>query len=526
MSDIYNSIAAKLNYELQTKESIKQAIINKGVQVSDKLPFREYPNKIESIVTGGGFFGTITPNETIWINDQSFSMLSDVVLAENLDINDFTLSDNVEKIERIDNLNFQVILKEPLKTNDKISIETKETAYLNNNGVGNKFTKFISLPQWEDYQNDSRHMTPMRTSTGRADSWSSGTIKYTDSNGLQRIWSADSEGIINMDGFPGYAILFYNRDGSISQFWWTRCEHLEVPFTKFRGLWYQPYNVSLPNTEAEFFIFDTSYHMYIHGLKFPETTGTNRLCGITTYDCNAEKPKVSAYRKNFLNYDYEIIYDDFDFGYARQRDEDMYAKGTIDDFVTNYYLEKFNDMSEHPEYAQLVTNVKNDGGCMSIRYIEENAPIMPIYTKNGKVTSISSHGDSYFTLSGMNVMYSNRDASQYYAHIRNCKLTDMNNMRAVQFIWIGSAHWNGEIDLYWSLWFFENDGEINPETNMPYPNDAMIYVDKNSKKYATNECSFFGVNFNKVDDNSYVSFYWNKETKTYDVIYDKYRLKK
>ena len=48
------SITNKLTYLEQTKEGIKQAIINKGVSVSDSDTFRSYIDKIDSITTGGG----------------------------------------------------------------------------------------------------------------------------------------------------------------------------------------------------------------------------------------------------------------------------------------------------------------------------------------------------------------------------------------------------------------------------------------------------------------------------------------
>ncbi len=48
------SIADKLNYTLGTKEAIKTAIKNKGIEVSDTDSFRSYADKIEEIQTGGG----------------------------------------------------------------------------------------------------------------------------------------------------------------------------------------------------------------------------------------------------------------------------------------------------------------------------------------------------------------------------------------------------------------------------------------------------------------------------------------
>lgn len=48
------SIIDKINYLYGTKLDIKEAIINKGVQVSDDDTFRSYADKIESIQSGGG----------------------------------------------------------------------------------------------------------------------------------------------------------------------------------------------------------------------------------------------------------------------------------------------------------------------------------------------------------------------------------------------------------------------------------------------------------------------------------------
>ena len=46
--------ADKLNKLLETKQAIKQAIIDKGVSVGDDTKFADYPSKINSITTGGG----------------------------------------------------------------------------------------------------------------------------------------------------------------------------------------------------------------------------------------------------------------------------------------------------------------------------------------------------------------------------------------------------------------------------------------------------------------------------------------
>ena len=48
------AISDKLDYLLETKQAIKQAIIDKGQEVTDTDTFRSYAEKIESIETGGG----------------------------------------------------------------------------------------------------------------------------------------------------------------------------------------------------------------------------------------------------------------------------------------------------------------------------------------------------------------------------------------------------------------------------------------------------------------------------------------
>ena len=48
------TINDKLTYLAGTKDAIKQAIINKGVSVSDSDTFRSYASKISSIQSGGG----------------------------------------------------------------------------------------------------------------------------------------------------------------------------------------------------------------------------------------------------------------------------------------------------------------------------------------------------------------------------------------------------------------------------------------------------------------------------------------
>lgn len=48
------AISDKLDYLLDTKQAIKQAIIDKGQEVADTDTFRSYAEKISAIQAGGG----------------------------------------------------------------------------------------------------------------------------------------------------------------------------------------------------------------------------------------------------------------------------------------------------------------------------------------------------------------------------------------------------------------------------------------------------------------------------------------
>lgn len=55
------TINEKLNYLLQTKENIKQAIKGKGVEITDSDSFRSYAEKIGTIQAGGDEILISTP---------------------------------------------------------------------------------------------------------------------------------------------------------------------------------------------------------------------------------------------------------------------------------------------------------------------------------------------------------------------------------------------------------------------------------------------------------------------------------
>ena len=74
-----NTIQDKLAYLGETKGLIKQAIVAKGVSVSESDTFRSYANKIEAIQTGGG--GTVNlPDGTKFVNS-TFTTISDSIIS-------------------------------------------------------------------------------------------------------------------------------------------------------------------------------------------------------------------------------------------------------------------------------------------------------------------------------------------------------------------------------------------------------------------------------------------------------------
>ena len=59
------TINEKLNYLLQTKENIKQAIKGKGVEITDSDSFRSYAEKIGTIKAGGDEILISTPTALV-----------------------------------------------------------------------------------------------------------------------------------------------------------------------------------------------------------------------------------------------------------------------------------------------------------------------------------------------------------------------------------------------------------------------------------------------------------------------------
>lgn len=75
---VWLGLVQKLNYLLDTKKLIKQAIINKNVEVSDTDTFRSYADKIDSINSNQG----IITESSVQSPNVSYSIINQFLITE------------------------------------------------------------------------------------------------------------------------------------------------------------------------------------------------------------------------------------------------------------------------------------------------------------------------------------------------------------------------------------------------------------------------------------------------------------
>ena len=111
----------KLNKLIDTKESIRQAIINKGVSVPTSTPFADYPEKISAIESGASddsFFNIRTNNGT------NYGYLFYYCKATTLDLSSF----NTSNVTDMRNMFYQCY---SLTTLDLSNFDTSNVDYMN-----------------------------------------------------------------------------------------------------------------------------------------------------------------------------------------------------------------------------------------------------------------------------------------------------------------------------------------------------------------------------------------------------------
>lgn len=79
---VWLGLVQKLNYLLDTKKFIKQAIINKNVKVSDTDTFRSYADKIDSININQG----IITESSVQPPNVSYSIINQFLITESEDV--------------------------------------------------------------------------------------------------------------------------------------------------------------------------------------------------------------------------------------------------------------------------------------------------------------------------------------------------------------------------------------------------------------------------------------------------------
>ena len=118
------TISENLNKVLEAKNNIKQAIIDKGVDMTD-IPFEEYSSKIGEIQSGGG-----DGNANVFVSDES---LLTYINGDKVNKYDYDLSynNNIYSLEGIINPHIQLIEKNSLDAANKLVCETRTSSTYN-----------------------------------------------------------------------------------------------------------------------------------------------------------------------------------------------------------------------------------------------------------------------------------------------------------------------------------------------------------------------------------------------------------
>lgn len=106
-----NTISDKLTYLEGTKSAIKDAIVAKGVAVSDSDTFRSYANKIGQIESGGG-------GGKVNLNDYGLTFANATTTTEQYNNIEYTLPNNMSSFFR------DAKFPETIDISNKINLDT------------------------------------------------------------------------------------------------------------------------------------------------------------------------------------------------------------------------------------------------------------------------------------------------------------------------------------------------------------------------------------------------------------------
>lgn len=99
--------ADKLKYLTETKQAIKNAIIEMGVEIDDNTPFREYANKILEITTGVDTTDATAQSNDIILGKTAYS--GDVKLVGTYDVLNETIPEVGGSITEADKIATDIV---------------------------------------------------------------------------------------------------------------------------------------------------------------------------------------------------------------------------------------------------------------------------------------------------------------------------------------------------------------------------------------------------------------------------------
>lgn len=422
----------------------------------------------------------------------SFKVQSDTVLADGITKDAFTLSDNVDSVERLNNLEVSVKLLNQASLGDIISLKANRDAYLNNNGVSDELIIEVSEPTFEELLGDISLMIQIRTNSKNDDGIDTFT---TDTQYYPDVWAfpetydpvqcksfgVSGNSFVNIGSVP-HVVNVNQRDAASYNVYKQEGTAEGIGLVKIRWNGSSAYSGSIDSTWELYLLANGDAFLYI--IDYPSNTGTCTLFG-KTYKITKDAPVISFYRQDFSGMYFNIEYAMYDKA-KHNRNADKVPSMTIADLV-GYYA----------GMTHVLFNSKNDEGTNTCTFTDF------VWNSLDKVY-VSGNSWIGHTSSSEDIKLNRRDAASYYVFMQKYHLVDI-DLTAIRIVWGGSSSYSGSVDQWWELWLFENG-------------DAMIYCYKLGSSTG-GASSFYGVSFTP-SNGSYHSFYkngnsWTKEDAIY-----------
>ena len=518
-----------------TMEEIAIAIREKLPNFEGTMTPLEMPTRIRQIKTGGasegegdsgtdgGLFVYLRPNETLWQGDESFTMQSDLILADEFSKDNFITTDNVASIERIDNLNFRVNFTHPIVLDEELSIKADISAYKYKNGMSKRYYKIIQDVELEDYINDKRHMIALYEGA-KVDKFTSPSIEWQKSNGEIVTFNVDSEGVITIGGVKSkYSI---GIDFSVTNCYYC-FGHAPQEFVKIRWEGNYPYNNAKVNNIFEWFFFEDG-NSYLNIIESDAIRNHYYLDSTNIIAQTELQQAMSIYKGHFYLKKSHIVYDKFDNALSKKRIESCCKIDYFDNICNTDFIDVAKEgITNYPSYYGVLYNTFLDGNGSAISMA--NMPFeYELFTSDKKATKLKTFccsGDKIIkhnTTANNNTTqtcYSYRDGAIWYLSIEYVKIKDMGNLRALKIHWKGSSNYADKTNLDddFEVYMFENG-------------DGMMVINTPTTRFSAKNTRWQGwlLDDDKIKESNIVSCY-----KTYDefgqpsgweFVYDRYNV--